>query len=647
MEEDKTANGVSAEGDEAPAGEPSHGKAPAKESPPDTTAWEEKAKGLPARPGVYLFKDRDGKVIYVGKAKSLRARVRSYTREAGDGRYNVVFLRNKTRDLDYIVTDTEKEALILENNLIKKYWPRYNVKLRDDKTYFHVRLTTSEKYPRLVLTRRPKKGGKDMLFGPFSSSGAVKETIRTLQEIFPLRRCKERFRTRSRACLNNQIGKCLGPCAELVPKDEYDRVVSQVIKFMKGKRPELIEDLRRQMKEASEAEEYERAAGLRDRIGAIEKTLEQQKVDSTMPVDRDVIGFYREGDRVVVHRLGYRGGVLLVSEPHSFARVTQSDEEVLSSFMAQVYPERDDPPEEVLVPFMPEQADMLADSLSEMRGKKCALRVPERGEWRKLVLMAGKNAEETLRRESDKSDDRERAISEVKRKLRLAKEPRWIECVDISILQGEAPVGSVVKFIDGDPDKSGYRRYRIKTVDGTNDYDMMREVLSRRFGRALKEGEDLPDLLVVDGGKGQLNVARAVKDDLGLEGVELAGLAKDREKGEALSDEIKRTGERVFVPGAKDPVFLKPGTAGLFLMQRVRDEAHRFAIEYHKKLRGKKLTRSVLEDVPGIGPKKSRALIKRFGSIKAVRDASPEELADVPGISEKDAENIASLLKHS
>ncbi len=607
--------------------------------------WEDKVPHLPAKTGVYLLKGKDGEVLYVGKAKNLRARVRSYSRDSDDGRYQVAFLRNRTADLDYIVTDTEKEAVILENNLIKKHRPRYNIRLRDDKTYYHLKLTLSEQYPRLLLTRRPRKGGRDVLFGPFSSSRAVKETIRTLQEIFPLRRCQERFRMRKRPCLNYQMGKCLGPCAEEVSEADYAHTVDQVMRFLKGRAPELIRELEDEMERAAAAEMFERAAMLRDRIQAIKKTLEQQKVDFTRPVDRDVIGFYREGDRVVIHLLGYRGGALLVSDPHTFTRVSIHDEEALSSFLSQLYPERGQPPAEVLAPFLPADRDVLESSFTALRGKRSVIRVPERGEGRRLVEMAQKNAEETLERDRDRGDDRERAMAELQARLGLEKLPRWIECVDISLLAGEAAVGSMVKFLEGEPDKSGYRRYRIKRSDGVDDYGMMREVLSRRFRRALDEGRPLPDLLVVDGGKGQLNVARAVLEELGIDAVETTGLAKDRGAGEQQQEQVKRKGERVYVPGRKEPVSLKQGTAGMFLLQRVRDEAHRFAISYHKKLRGKKAKRSVLEDAPGIGPKKAAALVKHFQGVERIRQASKEEIAEAPGVGPADAERIKSFLE--
>jgi len=603
-------------------------------------SWEEEVAALPSAPGAYIFKDAEGSVLYVGKAKNLRARCRAYIRENADNRYHIRFLRGRIRKVDYIITDTEAEAVILENNLIKKHKPRYNIQLRDDKTYFHLRLTRGESFPRLMLTRRPRKGGDDLLLGPFSSSGAVKETLRTVQEIFPLRRCKSpALKKRGRPCLNYQIGKCSGPCANKISREEYEKIVDQVAEFLKGSRGELIKNLKEQMEEAARNEEFEKAAVLRDRIEAVQKTMEKQKVDSVRPVDRDVIGLYREGDRLVVHRLGFRSGVLLSSRSHNFARVNIPDAEALSSFLSQLYPEKAKPPPEILVAVMPEDADLLQETFSKELGKKCVIRVPERGEAEKLVRMAAKNAEETLKREAEKGRDRDRAVAELQSRLRLSGPPLQIECVDISLTGGTDAVGSVVKFANGGPDKSGYRRYRIRTVEGTNDYDMMREVLTRRFKRAQQEGAELPDLLVVDGGKGQLNVARAVLEDLGIDSVSVAALAKDRDTP-SEKDDRKRKGERVYVPGAKDPVAIKPGTAALFLLQQIRDEAHRFAVSYHKKVRGKNYRRSSLEDVPGIGKKKAAALIRHLGGVAAVKKASLEELKKVPGISDRDAENL-------
>ena len=602
---------------------------------------EAKVAELPIGPGVYLLKDTEGRVIYVGKAKSLRPRVRSYLSDRGDARAQIRFLRGRLADVEVVVTDTEKEALILENNLIKQHQPRYNVRLRDDKTYFHLKLTTSEEFPRLLLARRPTKG-KDLLFGPYASSSAVKETIALLQEIFPLRRCSSPvFQHRTRPCLNCQIKKCLGPCCQLISAEDYAKLVDQVAMFLKGRRTDLIDRLKQEMKKASEAMEFERAALLRDRIRAIEATLEKQKMDIPDPKDRDVFGLAREGDRVEILRLGFRYGTLLLSKGFSLTRLSLTDAEALGSFLKQFYTPEEFVPEEVLIPFPVEDQELLAEVLSERRGKKVAVLVPERGEKRRLVELAEENARQALKRAAVRAEQAERALEELQQKLRLPKRPGWIECYDISHLMGKEAVGSLVKFVEGEPDKSGFRRYRIKGVEQSDDYAMMKEVLSRRFKRALTEGQELPDLVLVDGGKGQLNVARAVLKELGIRGLPVAALAKVN-LGSGPELNIKK-GERVYLPGVKDPVRLLAHTAGLHLIQRIRDEAHRFAISYHRRLRGKRMVRSELENIPGIGPKKRNLLLKHLGGIEKVRQATLEELAVVPGISRQDAERIRNF----
>ena len=604
---------------------------------------EAKVAELPTGPGVYLLKDAEGKVIYVGKAKSLRPRVRSYLSDRGDERAQIRFLRSRLADVEVVVTDTEKEALILENNLIKQYRPRYNVHLRDDKTYFHLKLTTSEEFPRLLLIRRPTKG-KDLLFGPYPSGTAVKETIALLQEIFPLRRCSEPiFRHRTRPCLNCQIKKCLGPCCQLISAEDYAKIVDQVAMFLKGRRADLVQRLKEEMEQASEAMEFERAALLRDRIRAVEATLEKQKVDIPDPVDRDVFGLARAGDRVEILRLGFRYGALLISKGFALNRVSLADAEALGSFLKQFYTPEEFVPEEVLIPFAVEDQELLAEVLSERRGKRVAVAVPERGEKRRLIELAEENARQALERAAVRAEQAERALLELEHKLRLGKRPGWIECYDISNLMGREAVGSLVKFQEGEPDKSGYRRYKIRGVVEGDDYAMMKEVLSRRFKRALNEGQELPDLVLVDGGKGQLNVAREALKELGIQGLPVAALAKEREIGEALSAELKKKGERVYLPGVKDPVWLPAHTAGLHLIQRIRDEAHRFAISYHRCLRGQRAVRSELDQIPGIGPKKRNLLLRHLGDMGRIKPASLEELAAVPGISRKDAEEIRNF----
>jgi excinuclease ABC subunit C len=605
---------------------------------------EQKTKNLPPSPGVYLLKDRTGEVIYVGKAKSLRARVRSYLAETPDDRFRSQFIKARLADLDVIITDTEKEAVILENNLIKKYRPRYNVRLRDDKTYFHLKLTTSEKFPRLILTRRPRPG-KDMLFGPFASSRAVRETIELLQWIFPLRRCTtRRFQYRSRPCLNFQIAKCLGPCARKVDDEEYQNMVQQVVLFLKGKNHELIQKLHQDMKKASDNMEYEYAARIRDRIYAIQATLEKQKVETTSFIDRDVLGFFRQADQVQIQILGFRQGIMRLSSTFPLKNARLSDSEILGSFLKQYYHGREFLPEEILLPFQAEDEDLLSEMLSDRRRKKIDIIIPERGEKRRLVEMADANARQAFMAERDRSELKARALKEIQNRFRMKRIPDWIEAYDISNIMGKAAVASMVRFNHGNPEKSGYRRYRIKSIQTPDDYAMMKEVLERRFRRALDETQGLPDLIVLDGGKGQLNIAMAMMKELGVKGPRVVALAKERETGDALSSKLEKKGERVYLPGVKDPVFLKPHTPALHLMVEIRDESHRFAKDYHQKLSRKQLTRSALLDIPGIGPKKANTILKHFKSMARLKQAPAEHISVLKGISKKDAENIYKSL---
>jgi len=597
---------------------------------------EEKLENLPSQPGVYLFRDERGEVIYIGKAKNLRQRVRAYFSDT-DTRFLVRFLKPKISDLEFILTDTEKEALILENHLIKKYQPRYNIRLRDDKTYFHLRLTTSEKFPRLLLVRRPKKS-QDLIFGPFASAKKVRETIKVLQGIFPLRRCTTRnFQHRTRPCVNYEIGKCSAPCAGKISEQDYQKIVEQVIKFLKGEGKELINQLEAEMKKSAENLEFEKASRLRDQIQAIRDSLEKQKVEVNLPVDRDTIGYYRRADRVAIYRLGYRQGKLLSGQAKILKKVQLEDREVLSSFLKQFYPEQSFIPQEILLPFPVEDQNLIQEYLQEKAKHKVEILIPERGEKRAQVELANQNALKALEASEEEKKLRQDALEELKKIFRLAKTPEWIECYDISNLGEKLAVGSMVKFLSGEPDPSGYRRYRIKGVSTQNDYEMMKEVLSRRFQRALRENQPLPDLIILDGGKGQLNIARKVLSELGIEQVAVVSLAKEREIKSRQGEEKKP--ERVYLPGIKDPIRIKSSPA-LHLLTRIRDEAHRFALSYHRQLRRKFATRSVLLEIPGIGEKKQKALLRHFGSLKKIQEASIEELTRIPGINRRDAQEI-------
>jgi len=600
---------------------------------------------MPTQPGVYLMKSRGGTVLYVGKAKNLRSRVRSYFRKSGDGRFRIQFLIPNVEDIQFLVTDTEKEALILENTLIKEHRPRYNVNLRDDKSYVHLRLDPRDRYPRLTIVRRPARDGA-LYFGPYASSNAVRETTRSLSRIFPLRLCTDHvFNARTRPCLYYQIRRCSAPCVPgHVSDEEYRSLVEQTALFLKGRDEDLRKILTGQMHEASQELRFEEAGRIYRRLQAIERTIERQKVTSVQNRDQDVFGFFREADNVEIERLTIRGGKLLGGKSDLFSGQLSPDADILESYINQYYAEGDDIPEEVLLPFDLEGREGLADLLSERRGKRVSVLVPERGEKRALSAMASKNAELTFRARQDREQSQQAILEQMQARLHLRNFPRRIECFDMSNIQGTNPVGSMVVFTDGEPNKARYRKYQVKTVEGPDDFASMYEVLSRRYTRALEE-DDLPDLIMVDGGKGQLNIAQAVLWELGIEGPDLISIAKSRLKAREGAEEKERTEERFFLPGRKNPVLFPQNSPVLFLLQRVRDEAHRFAITYHKARRAKATFRSALDDIPGIGPKRRRLLLQHFGSVKAIANASPETIQEVGVLSSKLAHTILQSLR--
>ena len=603
---------------------------------------EERVQRLPTEPGVYLFRDRSGHVLYVGKAQNLRTRVRSYF-SGGDGRPRMHFLLPRIHDVEVVVTANVKEGLLLENQLIKKHRPRFNVRLRDDKNYLGLRLDPSERYPRFTQTRSFRRDGATY-FGPYTSSTSLRETLDLLQKVFPLRTCSDAgfaaYRRKGRPCLEHALGRCAAPCVGRIPDGAYAELVAGAVLFLKGRAPDLLRKLRERMRTAARTERFEEAARLRDRIAAIDRTVERQAMVSTRFVDRDVFGLAREGDRIEVQVLYVRRGKLLGASRHSFRDVRLDNAEVLASILGQFYEADRDVPREVLVPAPVEEEGALLELLRERRGGPVRIWVPRRGERRQLVRMAERNAElalgERTRRERAHLD----AIEPLQRALRLPHLPRRIECYDISHLQGALPVASRVVFVDGEPDKDGYRRYKIRDADPGDDYAAMREVLARRLKRLAQD--PLPDLLLLDGGKGQLNVARAVLRDFDVD-LPLAALAKERDDGPA-GPRVQRHGglkrERVFLPNVKDPVTIPPASPALLLLQRVRDESHRFAIRYHRQLRSKRALRSVLDELPGIGPAKRRALLRGLGSLQRVREATEEELARVPRVTRADARRI-------
>ncbi len=601
----------------------------------------ERLETLPTTTGVYVMRDDRSRVIYVGKAKNLRARVRTYFQKGGDGRPLIPRLIKKVADIDIVLTDTEKEALILENNLIKQFKPRYNVLLRDDKTYVSIRLDMRQKYPHPQIVRNVKKDGT-RYFGPYSSSRAVKETLRFIYELYPIRKCNDRtFRGRTRPCLYHQMDKCMGPCIDgLADEDVYRAMIDEIILFLKGRRRELVDALREKMNHEAAEERYEDAAETRDRIRAINETIEGQKIHSMSLADRDVFGYYREGKELEIQAMFIRRGRLEDLAGYSFTLEYNTPEDVFAAFLKQFYAHNRFIPKEVIIPIETEDAGVLEEFLSDTVGHKVSVMCPKKGEKARLVELAGRNAENAFRTKHATPDRQKKMLKGLEKSLGLKKLPRRIECFDISNMGGKLAVGSMVTFEDGMPNKNRYRRYRVETVTQADDYAMINEVLLRRYKKAVKDGADLPQLIMIDGGRGQLGVALRVMDELGIKDVDVVALAKARKKynkGVGLEYELQ---DRVYVPGSKGPVTLPTDSSELLLLGRVRDEAHRFAIEYHRKLRARMFYRSPLDAIPGIGPARKTKLMKCFGSIQNIREASLEDLREIAGLSERQAEAI-------
>jgi excinuclease ABC subunit C len=592
---------------------------------------QEKLDALPTEPGVYLMKDRRGHVIYVGKAINLRNRVRSYFTRTGDTRVFVSMLDSILGDIETVLVHNEKEALLLENELIKKHKPRFNVLLKDDKQFISLRLDKTQTYPRLEVVRKFERDGA-RYFGPYSSAGAIRETLRIINRFFRLRTCTDHvMANRKRPCLLYQIGRCPAPCVYPVPPEEYRRSVDEVVLFLEGKATELVEGIKGRMRKAASELKFEEAARMRDQLLAIERSLERQKVATTDFKDQDVFAFHREGDRILFYVLWVRQGRLNGGQAFPFGSQEFPDEELLPSFVNLYYDQGGFVPEEVLLPLEPESLEGLESLLSERRGDKVRVLVPKRGEKHDLVLMAAKNAEQAFTERKRTKEETDAVLSRLQQRLSLRNLPRRMECFDISHFQGSSIVASQVAVTDGETDKSRYRRFKIKTLEKQDDFASMYEVLTRRLKRGLEEN-DLPDLLVIDGGKGQLASVHAAMKDLGVEKVDVVGLAKSRDQEVFDRDqESARSPERVFVLGRKDPIILPQNSAEIFMLTRMRDEAHRFAITYQQKDLRKSRVRSALEDIPGVGEVRRKALLRHFGSLKRVQEATIEDLAEVVG----------------
>ena len=619
---------------------------------------------LPTSPGVYLMKDKRNKIIYVGKAANLRNRVRQYFQpSSGDTRAFVALLEGIVADIETVVTSNEKEALLLENNLIKQHQPRFNVKLTDDKNYLVLRLDPRGEWPRLEVVRKMGDDGA-YYYGPYHSATACREALRVVNRHFQLRICTDHtLKSRQRPCLQYQIKRCLAPCVLPVASGDYAEQVRFVGLFLEGKNDELLRDLHVRMKAAAAEMAFERAATLRDQIRALESVLESQQVVLDTFADQDVIGFHREGHAVEIVVLFVRQGKLVGNRAFSFAKQEFPDDDILSSFVGLFYDLQATPPAEVLLPFAIADAEVKQEWLSEKRGKKAEILVPQRGPRRALVELSRKNAASSFVSRRDRSKDSAATLSRLQRRLGLARPPQTIECFDISHVQGTDPVASMVVFEDGEPATSRYRTYRIKHATGGDDFASMYEVLSRRFRRAREATDEhdpwrLPDLLVVDGGKGQLGVALAAARDVGIDvrpgvGLAIVALAKERDSV-AREPAVENAAEnatpppsgaetktshpdRVFLAYGKDAIPIGPSSAEMFVLAHLRDEAHRFAVTFHRKQRKRRTLHSALADIPGIGPMRQRKILRHFGSLKKASEASLAELLAVPGMTEASA----------
>lgn len=593
--------------------------------------------GISERPGVYLMKDDRGEIIYVGKAINLQKRVASYFKRQEPHSAKTAMLVDRVADIETVVTSSEKEALILESNLIKRHRPRYNVVLKDDKRYPSIRINIKEPYPRIEIVRQTPKDGA-IYFGPFSSAHAVRQTVKLINKTFPLRKCSNRtMGHRTRPCIHFQMGQCLAPCFQKVDPNVYHAVVKEVILFLKGRTPELIKRIRRHMLQASAAQDFEAAAMLRDRMVALEKTLERQVMVTTDFLDRDVIGTSGSSDFRLVTVMSLRRGFLQGIRHFELTHAAPEKGELVAQFLGQYYHQAHGIPVEILVPELPEKPALLEETLSEWKQRRVRIRQPQRGEKRRLLEMAENNAENTLRERLQKASRETVVLDGLKRRLHMDRLPARIECFDNSNLAGTNPVSAMVVFVNGRPHKSAYRHYRIRTVVSPDDYASMAEVLLRRYGK-IGPANPEPDLLLVDGGKGQVSIAVAAMEQLGLAGrFAIAGIAKkDAEKGE--------TADKIYLPNRANPVNMGSDGRLLLLLQQIRDEAHRFAVTFQRKQRGRTMVNSALDRVAGVGTQRKTMLIKHFGGMKKIRAATVDELSALPGINQAMAEAIKRAL---
>jgi len=591
----------------------------------------------PHSPGVYIMKDSKSSVIYVGKAKDLHKRLSSYARFSAAEHNKTSIMLQKVSTVDVLLTHTEKEALILEASLIKKHKPKYNIILRDDKNYPYIKVTIQEEWPRVHMARR-KSRDKARYFGPYSSSSAMWATLRLISSLFPLRNCKgAKLKKRDRPCLNRQIGKCLAPCAGNANRTLYQEHVKKIIMLLEGRNRDLIQSLEKQMQEAAELLDFEKAALLRDQIAALSKTLEKQVISASHTKDQDVFGFARKDAAVTVALLFIRNGLINGSRSFFLADPYGDDASILSQALTQFYADETVVPSEILLPFEPTDLALHEDYLTDKSPSRVYIKIPQRGENLQLTSMANNNAFQVFEEKEKKKSSWEHLSKTMCKTLHLDRSPDRIECLDISNISGKQAVGALVCFTNGDKDTSNFRHYKIRTVDGPNDYAMMKEVLERRLTRGIEE-DTLPDMFVVDGGKGQLGMALAVAKELGItDEVDWIGIAKEKE------DE----GEKLYKPERKNPIILPAHNPIILYLMRIRDESHRYGVTFHRKLRNKATLTSELDQIAGIGAEKKKLLLKHMGSLKRVKSADIDELCEVQGIGPEIAKTIFNFFNSS
>jgi len=599
----------------------------------EPTDIHEKLKLVSPFPGVYIMKSAENRVLYVGKAANLKKRLSSYFTKSEHADPKTRVLVQKIASFEVVITGSEKEALILEANLIKRHKPRYNIVLKDDKRYPLLRLNMNHSYPNLRIVRRIKKDGA-RYFGPYASAGAVRQTMRIVNRTFRLRKCKDKeFKLRRRPCLHFQMKSCLAPCCETVDPSHYGRLVDEVVLFLKGRTPDLIRHLKESMQDEARKQHFEMAAVLRDKIFALEKTLEKQVIVTADLKDRDVVALADKNGAVVITLLFVRGGFILGSRHFEFAHTLAGRTDIMESFIRQYYEKAHFIPTEILVSTVMKNQPLIEAELKSFKNGRVIVRHPKRGEKRRLLMLAKSNAENRLTAFIESATGEKDLLTRLQRRLGLKHPPDRIECFDNSSIQGASPVSGMVVFEGGQPAKQFYRTYKIKTDGLNDDYAAMAEVLNRRFN-SRKSQDPFPDLLMVDGGKGQLNIAMAVLDELGLQNAfDVIGIAKkDEFRGEST--------DKIYKPGRMNPVALNRDYDLLLFLQKIRDEAHRFAISFHRKQRGRVFMRSELDSVKGVGKKRKAALLKHFGSVQGVRTASLKQIASVPGINARVARAV-------